>query len=949
MAEILGLTASIIATIQITESVIKICKGLIKDIRDAPSDFRAILIETTSVAAVLQTLEFVIDVEEPDSNLRKALEGSSTSGKGSGPIQECHCIIVQLAKLLPAGHNPEESQDSKGKRFQAVKRSLAWPLDASKAKKLLQDLGRCKDTVSFALTATSMYVTIKSYQKLRVFNVRNDVKRIQQVLTGRFRLRLEDALSLIHIKLILLKLENQRNEVHKWLKHTDPSNIHRDACKNHEPGTCEWILRVPEWAQYEQGDIRCLWIHGMPGAGKTILASQLANKIEKSCAQSNLNGTVSIGINYYCHFGRNQDESAPFLQWVLDRMCKKVKQVPDILWDMFEDGGEPDPSDLLNAVEAVSHYFSSVFIMIDAVDESSPRDELLSVLRDLATDHRFAKIRLLVASREYLDIERVMREISTEVSMRNAELDADIRLYTKNRLTVNKSLRTWPEDLRAEALEALTIGAKGMFRWVDCQLDALRRIKEDKTAVRKELKNLPKDINKAYNRIFEMMPEEDRQVVASFLDWICFNYKVFKQEAIGCGVLLEATENYLDRQDSFTRDYRFDVELLKKCAVVSSLSGQWKATTALQEEKSKSSCLITLSWNATLGLRAGILLLEGFRSPVEEISIMRPKYHEQAPGQSWRLEFQTYCAISAIKLISANEEAILKHEELATLLTTPHQSRLHPVDVARRLDRKYYDLAEYLIEKYDVDMTFWLVQPSISSPQEVRILLDLLHMGAFNLVDFMLSRVHDAKTLFQTMIEIDYVFPDQERGPRHFHVSLISFIATISARDPSPLRHLLKTWSQTFDCRIALLNYVMWHHHEKKNGGKNAPCSDWCTLQELLSLGAEPDSLEFIITPLQIAVACLDLEGVKVLLKCGAQPNAAGNPGVMDRPEHFVLRQFDFLSGMTPLKICDSGFQDACLRKAWFEYGFDDGIMNTRLGQGSSGQIRAVLCEYGAT
>ncbi|KAI3532124.1 hypothetical protein CSPX01_13657 [Colletotrichum filicis] len=425
MAEAFGLAASVFATIQIADRVVSICKHYIKTVRDAPSDLRTILVECSSVGAVLQSVKFLLEFEETYSALRKALDGDA------GPVAECHGAIEQLEKLIASAQNQVQGpSDSKRRRFQVTLRSLAWPLKETKARKLLQDVARCKNTISLALTT-------KSSHDIKL--IREGTLRIQEALTA-----------------------NQRNDVYKWLRHTDPSSIHHRACANHEAGTCEWMSRTPEWAQFSQGDVRCLWIHGIPGAGKTILASQLAEKIEENCRQSVSSDSVSIGIHYYCYFGHNQDESAPFLRWVLERMCREVDKVPELLWKMFKYGGDPSLSDLLTALEAISHKFSSVQITIDAIDESSPREELLKVLRDLATDSRFSKIRLLVTSREYWDIEKVMEEVSTGLSMRNEYLDADIRLYTESRIATNDKLKDWTEDLRREALEALSSGAQGM-------------------------------------------------------------------------------------------------------------------------------------------------------------------------------------------------------------------------------------------------------------------------------------------------------------------------------------------------------------------------------------------------------------------------------------------------------------------------------------------------------
>lgn len=254
--------------------------------------------------------------------------------------------------------------------------------------------------------------------------------------------------------------ESERREVFKWLEDVDPSSLHHRAQDNYEPGTCDWAIRLPEWTEFLSGKEHCLWIHGIPGAGKTILASQLIDEIEKHCQSSDSGRLMSVW--YYYYFGHNQDESTSLLKWILSRLCREANEVSDHIWKLFKYGGTPSLEDLLIAIELELERFDEVYITVDAIDESKPREDLLKVIRHLAIEARFNKIRLLLTSREYFDIETVVTEFSMSISMKNEFLDADIRLYAESRLKTEKHVRDWPAELQQETVEALSNGAQGM-------------------------------------------------------------------------------------------------------------------------------------------------------------------------------------------------------------------------------------------------------------------------------------------------------------------------------------------------------------------------------------------------------------------------------------------------------------------------------------------------------
>jgi hypothetical protein len=150
MAEAIGLAASIIAIVQIADSVIELCKFYIETLHDCPSDIRTILVETSTTKSILESVQFLASCKNGPSTMLEGLGGTD------GPIKGCRSAITKIKKLLPAG--PERGvggSKSKREKIEACLATLAWPLKEKKARKLLEEINQHKATINLALTTES--------------------------------------------------------------------------------------------------------------------------------------------------------------------------------------------------------------------------------------------------------------------------------------------------------------------------------------------------------------------------------------------------------------------------------------------------------------------------------------------------------------------------------------------------------------------------------------------------------------------------------------------------------------------------------------------------------------------------------------------------------------------------------------------------------------------------
>ena len=206
---------------------------------------------------------------------------------------------------------------------------------------------------------------------------------------------------------------------------------------------------------------RCLWIHGIPGAGKTVLISNLFEQTRRTCEESPMRKCACV--YYYCYYGHKQDETLPFLRWLLNILCRQADRIPEDILKMYRFGGQPELLGVMKAVEDILINFERVFVFIDAIDESQSRKNILRVLRDFMIEPRFKKIQLLASSREYADIEQIMGTISTPVSMAHPSVEDDIRICLRSMLQSNSKFSHWSSDLLSEVEDTVSKGAKGMY------------------------------------------------------------------------------------------------------------------------------------------------------------------------------------------------------------------------------------------------------------------------------------------------------------------------------------------------------------------------------------------------------------------------------------------------------------------------------------------------------
>lgn len=247
----------------------------------------------------------------------------------------------------------------------------------------------------------------------------------------------------------------------------DSTSNHNLACQLHEPETSQWIFQSPEWQTWLHGEKRLLWIFGIPGAGKTILASYLIESIKKSCQNTKSGRRIGWAYHYCYHARAHSHEDPGFLGMILCQLCRQLEHLPLELQRTCTNRREEGPTvtELIQCLTIVSQHFEEISIVIDAVDESKSRGDFLALILLLLQRDLLKNIRLLVTSRDEIDIRRAMESEPTgvRISMSNQYVDNDIRNFVHMTLHSDPGFIRWPNNLLSEVEDALSKGAKGMF------------------------------------------------------------------------------------------------------------------------------------------------------------------------------------------------------------------------------------------------------------------------------------------------------------------------------------------------------------------------------------------------------------------------------------------------------------------------------------------------------
>ena len=107
--------------------------------------------------------------------------------------------------------------------------------------------------------------------------------------------------------------------------------------------------------------------------------------------------------------------------------------------------------------------FCQVFIILDALDECTEREELMKLI-DSIIGWKIEKLHLLATSRRETGITEILEPLTTAlISIQNENVDADIQIHVRERLQNDLKLKKWPAKVHMEIEATLIDGAHGMY------------------------------------------------------------------------------------------------------------------------------------------------------------------------------------------------------------------------------------------------------------------------------------------------------------------------------------------------------------------------------------------------------------------------------------------------------------------------------------------------------
>ncbi|KAH6637503.1 ankyrin repeat-containing domain protein [Boeremia exigua] len=314
--------------------------------------------------------------------------------------------------------------------------------------------------------------------------------------------------------------ENQRRQIINWLDPAPFSSTCNDAQKTRTADTFTWLLESPSITAWRNNPHSNIWLHGIPGCGKTVFASSVVETLTAHCQQDR---TRTLAY-YFFEFGsRAKGTADSFLRSILSQTIAQNEVVPNAVQTLYTEssGGVRGPSEkrLLEVLHAVLNASKDVYLIVDAVDESENRTEILGILRQLEL-WAIPSLHLMATSRSEEEFENSFQGFC-QVSLEGKMHIRDIRKYTRQRMQDGRAWSKWPINVQKGIAKVVVRKAGDMFRLAKLHLDALQKCKNIH-ALRQTIPKLPSTLDDTYARILASIDSEVRPDALRILVWLCF-------------------------------------------------------------------------------------------------------------------------------------------------------------------------------------------------------------------------------------------------------------------------------------------------------------------------------------------------------------------------------------------------------------------------------------------
>jgi Cdc6-like AAA superfamily ATPase len=237
--------------------------------------------------------------------------------------------------------------------------------------------------------------------------------------------------------------------------------VQSDTLRKRQAGTGEWFLKSTPFIEWLEGKKKTLFCPGIPGTGKTMIASIVVDHLKASFPDDETGHAF-----LYCIYKRQENQEVDnLLASLLGQLALWKKSIiPEAIREWYKkhlEGEKPRLSrnEIHGALCSITRTYSRTFIIIDALDECKTdqiRNELLSEIYKLQEG---SDVRLMVTFRPSI-------EPQPPSSMTKLEIRAykeDIEQYLSSRISELRTVVQKNNELQRKIRDRISTLVDGMY------------------------------------------------------------------------------------------------------------------------------------------------------------------------------------------------------------------------------------------------------------------------------------------------------------------------------------------------------------------------------------------------------------------------------------------------------------------------------------------------------